>query len=126
MKRLALRVQCEPAQLGQGTSAGTQAHGFIARIHMQLYPTHICVKVDFCNAFSTIERARMVEAFANDTELNDVHRYMESHLHPRSRGGPHCIEPWREISVVDMIRKVPPVPRELDSVRYRPSRHGRV
>jgi len=52
---------------------------------MQLYPTHVCVKVDFRNAFNTIERARMVEAFANDTELNDMHRYMESHLRPRSR-----------------------------------------
>jgi len=72
-------------QLGQGTSAGTQAHGFIVRIHMQLYPTHICVKVDFRNAFNTIERARMVEAFANDTELNDMHLYMESRLRPRSR-----------------------------------------
>jgi len=82
MKRQALRVQCEPVQLGQGTSAGTQAHGFIVRIHMKLYPTHICVKVDFRNALSTIERARMVEAFANDTELNDMHRYMESHLRP--------------------------------------------
>ena len=52
---------------------------------MQLYPTHICVEVDFRNAFSTIERARMVEAFANDTELNDMHRYTESNLRPRSR-----------------------------------------
>ena len=39
---------------------------------------HICVKVDFRSAFSTTERERMVEAFANDTELNDMHRYMES------------------------------------------------
>ena len=46
---------------------------------------HICVKVDFRSAFSTTERERMVEAFANDTELNDMHRYMESHLRPRSR-----------------------------------------
>ena len=39
----------------------------------------------FRNAFNTIERARMVEAFANDTELNGMHRYIESHLRPRSR-----------------------------------------
>ena len=27
----------------------------------------------------------MAEAFANETELNDMHRYMESNLRPRSR-----------------------------------------
>jgi len=45
VKREALRVQCEPVQLGQGTSAGIQAHGFIVHIHMQLYPTHVCSRL---------------------------------------------------------------------------------
>jgi len=46
---------------------------------------HVCIKVDFRSAFNAIERARIVEAFAHDTELNDMHRYTESHLRPRSR-----------------------------------------
>ena len=37
------------------------------------------------NAFNAIERTSMAEAFANDTGLNDMHRYMESHLRPRLR-----------------------------------------
>jgi hypothetical protein len=40
---------------------GTQAHGFIALLHMHHFcNTRICVKVDFRNAFNEIERARMV------------------------------------------------------------------
>ena len=31
IKRPALRVQCEPVQLGQGTSAGTQAHVAVSK-----------------------------------------------------------------------------------------------
>ena len=57
----------------------------IVWIHMQAFPTHICVKVDFKNTFNQIERAAMVAAFAQNGTLDDMHQYLEAHLFPRSR-----------------------------------------
>ena len=84
-KKEALRTHCEPVQLAMGTSAGTQAHGYIVGIHMQAFPLHICVKIDFRNAFNEIQRAKIVEIFARTEALRDLHRFAESHLRPRAR-----------------------------------------
>jgi hypothetical protein len=53
-KRDALRERCEPVQLAQGTSGGTQANGFIVLLHMH----------HFCNTH--------------------IWRFMDAHMRPES------------------------------------------
>jgi len=50
---------------------------------MHAIPTHICVKIDFKNAFNESERAAMVAAFAQHGTPCVMHRYLKAHLRPR-------------------------------------------
>ena len=52
---------------------------------MQAFPMHICVKIDFRNAFNELERAKMVQAMAEVDSMSDLHRFTEAHLRPRAR-----------------------------------------
>ena len=45
-QKVTLQAKCEPIQLGQGTSGGTQAFGIGLKMHMQLFPRHVLVPVD--------------------------------------------------------------------------------
>ena len=80
-----LKETCEPVQLGQGTSGGTQALGLIMRLHMDMNPDHILVKVDFKNAFNAIERAAIMRELAARPALAHLLRYFESEM-PRVQG----------------------------------------
>ena len=80
-----LKETCEPVQLGQGTSGGTQALGLIMRLHMDMNPDHILVKVDFKNAFNAIERAAIMRELAARPALAHLLRYFESEMRPVSK-----------------------------------------
>ena len=79
-----LRQSCEPVQLGQGTSGGTQAFGNGLQLHMQLYPRHILVVWDIVNAFNEYERAAVIEYCRVTPEFSDLCRMFESEFKPRS------------------------------------------
>jgi hypothetical protein len=55
------REMCEPVQLGQGTSAGTQCMGAVLSNHMKVHPTRGLYKDDTDNAFSSADRTSVME-----------------------------------------------------------------
>ncbi len=68
-QKATLQAKCEPVQLGQGTSGGTQAFGLGFKIHMQLFLNHVLVAWDIRNAFNEYERRKVIELCRNDPEL---------------------------------------------------------
>ena len=52
----------DPRQLGYGTKVGSEAAVHAARLFLQhAEPTAVMVKLDFCNAFNSIRRDKMLE-----------------------------------------------------------------
>ena len=83
-QKATLRAKCEPIQLGQGTSGGTQACGIGMKMYMQLFPRHVLVPCDILNAFNEYERAKVIELCRTDPELRHLLGLFESELRPRS------------------------------------------
>jgi hypothetical protein len=81
----AAREMCEPVQLGQGTSAGTQCMGMKLGSHMELFPDQVIFKDDANNAFNSVQRAAiMAEISKPGSKLLASTRYFESELRPVS------------------------------------------
>ena len=77
---------CEPVQLGQGTSAGTQSTGAILSNHMEVHPTQVLYKDDTDTAFSSVDRASMMEEISRPgSKLVASTNYFDSELRPHSR-----------------------------------------
>jgi hypothetical protein len=77
---------CEPVQLGQGTSAGTQCMGAILSDHMEVLTARILFKDDIIIAFSNVDRASIMEGVSRPgSKLVASTNYFESELRPRSR-----------------------------------------
>jgi hypothetical protein len=77
---------CEPVQLGQGTSAGTQCMGAILSDHMEVLTARILFMGDTINAFSNVDRASIVEEISRPgSKLVASTNYFESELRPHSR-----------------------------------------
>jgi len=79
-----LRNHCEPVQLGQGTSGGTQAIGIGFQMHASTYRTHIIVVDDLINAFNEYERGSAFELCMTTPELHHLARLFEGEFRPRS------------------------------------------
>ena len=55
------------------------------RLHIDRNPDHILVKVDFRNAFNSIERAAIMRELASRLALAHLLRYFESEMRPVSK-----------------------------------------
>ena len=85
VKKDSLRKAMEPVQLGQGTSGGTQALAHGMAIHMEVFKEyHIIAKDDIQDAFQSFDRAGLMELCQAHPEYQDVCRYMQSELQPKS------------------------------------------
>jgi hypothetical protein len=83
-QKATLQAKCEPIQLGQGTSGGTQAFGIGFKMHMEHFPRHVLVPCDILNAFNEYERAQVIELCRTDPELRHLLGLFDSELRPRS------------------------------------------
>ena len=83
--RDSLKETCEPVQLGQDTSGGTQAPGLIMGLHMDRGPGETAVKVDFRSALNSIERAAIIRKLALRPALAHLLRNFDRRCAPCPR-----------------------------------------